>query len=103
MSLPLPYDPFYEYNPETEETTLPTIDNDPSNASAPDTGFSGITFDNPQTAEDGTELFQQPDGSYVDTNGVTVITTDGMVVPGTSYTGFGGASTPGTTGTTAGA
>jgi len=85
------YDPFYEYNPETDETTLPTIDEDPSNLYTPDTGFSGITFDNPQIAEDGTELFQQNDGSYVDANGVTVITSGGNVVPGTSYTGFGGA------------
>jgi hypothetical protein len=93
------YNSFYEYNPETEETTLPTIDNDPSNASAPDTGFSGTTFDNPQTAEDGTQLFLQPDGSYVDASGVTVITPDGKVVPGTSYTGFGGALPPGSSAT----
>jgi len=88
----------------SSDTTLPTIDNDPSNAPKLDTGFSGITFDNPQIAEDGTELFQQPDGSYVDADGVTVITPDGNVIPGTSYTGFGGVSIPGisTPGTTIG-
>lgn len=50
-----------------------------------DTGasFSGTTFDTPVDLADGSQVFQQADGSYVDANG-TPVTADGTPIVNTS-------------------